>query len=236
MTTMRSALPDRLVLESARVEVRPRRSDRARRIILRIDPVDGHAELVMPARVSLAAARRFAEANGAWLAERLAAVPPRIPFIDGARVPLRGVERHVRHRPDERGNVWLEAGEIHVAGRAEHLTRRLTDWLRGQAREDLVPRAHELSARIDRPIRRITVRDQKTRWGSCSPAGDIAFSWRLVLAPPNVLDYVVAHEIAHLVHAHHGPRFWSLVRKLATDVDGPRAWLGRHGGQLVRYG
>ncbi len=142
----------------------------------------------------------------------------------------------MRHRPDERGNVWLEDSEIHVAGRVEHLPRRLTDWLRGQARDDLVPRAQALSTRVDRPIRRISVRDQKTRWGSCSPAGDVAFSWRLVLAPPAVLDYVVAHEIAHLVHAHHGPRFWNLVRKLAAEVDEPRAWLGRHGGQLVRYG
>ena len=124
----------------------------------------------------------------------------------------------IRHRADVRGTVWREGQEIHVAGRPEHLPRRLRDWLTAELRGRLVPLVHAKAARVERPVKRITVRDSALALGSCGPDATMSFSWRLVFAPPEVLDYLVAHEVAHLVHLNHGPRFWALARTLC---DGP---------------
>lgn len=179
----------------------------------------------------------FAEAQAGWIAARLRRLPQRRPFVDGAEVPLFGEPHRVRHRPDRRGAVWCEGGEIHVAGQPEHLPRRLKDWLTAELRARLVPLVHAKAARAGRPVRRITVRDTRSRWGSCGPDAAMSFSWRLVLAPPEVLDYLVAHEVAHLVHLNHGPRFWALARMLCDGpIEGPQAWLKTNGETLLQYG
>ena len=211
-------------------------SETARRVSLRVDAPTGVVLLVVPKRASLSRAADFAEKNRKWIDSKLNSLPPPIPFADGIDVPIGGLSHRVRHRPDMRGTVWLEDREIHVAGAIEHLPRRLTDWLKAEARR-------QISSLIDRHVEivgkrptRITLRDTTTRWGSCSPTGRIAFCWRLILAPPEVMNYVVAHEVAHLVELNHGPRFWRLVRHMVPDVDAPRRWLGDHGIRLHRYG
>ena len=151
-------------------------------------------------------------------------------------VPILGVEHLVRHRPDARGTVWLEAGEIHVAGGLEFLPRRLSDYLRRRARQEIAARVAVHAAHVAKPVKGVTVRDTTSRWGSCSPTGGLSFSWRLVLAPAAVLDYVVAHEVAHLAHFDHSPRFWGLVGQMIDDVEGPRRWLRDHGAALHRFG
>ena len=138
--------------------------------------------------------------------------------------------------PQARGVVWQEEGAIHVAGRAEHLARRIEDWLRREARREIERRARAKAELIGKRIAAITIRDPKSRWGSCSPRGQLSFSWRLILAPRHVLDYVVAHEVAHLKELNHGPRFWKLTAELTRDADGARAWLNEHGPLLHRYG
>ena len=148
-----------------------------------------------------------------------------------------GVPHRIRHRADARGTVWREETEIHVAGRPEHLPRRLRDWLTAELRGRLVPLVHAKAARVERPVKRITVRDSRSRWGSCGPDGAMSFSWRLVFAPPEVLDYLVAHEVAHLVH--HEPRPALLgagARALRGPIEAPQAWLKKHGETLLQYG
>jgi predicted metal-dependent hydrolase len=158
----------------------------------------------------------------------------------GARIPFRGVE-HVIRAGETRGEgpVWLEkAGDlpvIRVSGRSEHVPRRLTDFLKRQAREALEERAFEYAARIGVKHSRITVRDTASRWGSCSSTRSLSFSWRLILAPPFVLDYVVAHEIAHLREMNHGRNFWKLVAQLIGDRAPAQKWLRDHGMALHRY-
>jgi predicted metal-dependent hydrolase len=150
---------------------------------------------------------------------------------------LFGTPHVVRHRPDARGTVWLEGAEIHVAGRPEHLARRLRDWLTVEVRRRLLPLVHAKAQRVERAVKRITVRDTRSRWGSCGPDGGLSFSWRLVFAPAEVLDYLVAHEVAHLVHMNHGPRFWALARTLSDGpIEAPQAWLKVHGETLLQYG
>ena len=125
---------------------------------------------------------------------------------------------------------------LHVAGEQEHAPRRLLDWLKRQAHLDLKTRVELHARRLDLSPNRIYVRDQTTRWGSCSTSGALSFSWRLVLAPPFVLDYLAAHEVAHLRELNHSHKFWRLTRSLFPRTDEAEAWMKRHGAQLHRYG
>ena len=211
-------------------------SPTARRVSLRVDAALGVVLLVVPKRVSLVRAAAFAEKNRAWIGRKLASLPPSVAFADGVEVPLGGVPHVVRHRPGMRGTVWIEGREIHVAGAAEHLARRLTDWLKAEARRRIQALVDHYAEAVGKRPTRVTLRDTTTRWGSCTPTGRLAFCWRLILAPVDVMDYVVAHEMAHLVELNHGPRFWRLVARLVPDIDHPRRWLGDHGIRLHRYG
>jgi len=213
------------------------RSARARRVSLRVDVARRRILLTAPLRMARGTAVGFANAQASWIAARLKRLPQRRPFVDGAEVPLFGVPHRVRHRADRRGTVWREDGEIHVAGQAEHLPRRLRDWLTAELRGELVPLVHAKAGRVERPVKRISLRDSRSRWGSCGPDGGLSFSWRLVFAPPPVLDYLVAHEVAHLVHLNHSARFWSLAEALCDGpMAEPRAWLRANGETLLQYG
>lgn len=217
------------------VDISVKRSARARRLSLRIDPAAGPV-MTVPARVSLQDAERFAVQHRVWLAERLARMPGRVEFVPGASVPLQGVDHPILHDADARRGVWVEDGAIRVSGQVDFVPRRVGDFLKVEARRVILPQAHDLAARIGRKCGRITVKDTRSRWGSCSSAGDLAFSWRLVLAPDWVLTYVVAHEVAHLAELNHSVAFWRVVATLVPDHDHPRAWLKRFGAKLHRYG
>jgi predicted metal-dependent hydrolase len=214
------------------------RHPRARRFVLRVDERGEAVELVLPRWGSLREANRFLEKNRGWLEKRLKDLPPRVAFAEGAEIPVLGVIHRIRHRPEtrSRGAAWIENGEIHVAGESAHLPRRLKDFLRERARKELTARAHDLAAKLGRKVAGIRLSDGKSRWGSCSAKGGLAFSWRLILAPEDVLHYVVAHEVAHLVEMNHGPRFWKLVETLAPGHAATRAWLRRNRARLLRFG
>ena len=213
-----------------------RRNGRARRITLRLDPSGDHVCLTLPRGVALAEGLDFARSRARWLTAQLAGVPPRVPFEPGACLPVLGQDFVVRHCPEARRGVWREEGELLVSGYAEHVGRRVRDFLKAEAKREITERAHVKARRIERPIASLTLRDTQSRWGSCTPDGAISLSWRLVLAPLEVLDYVVAHEVAHLVHMNHGPRFWALTAKLTDQVEGPKRWLRDNGAGLLRYG
>jgi predicted metal-dependent hydrolase len=224
----------RLSLSGRNVALALRPSRRAKRIILRIDPV-GMVTLVVPRRTSRDEAVAFARSKAEWLNDRLAALPQPVPIRDGAELPLLGRTHRIRHDPFSHG-VRLCRSEIVVAGEGGHLPRRVADFLRREARRECADRAQRFARRLGRQVGRVSVRDPKSRWGSCSHKGHLSFSWRLILAPEWVLDYVIAHEVAHLVEMNHGPRFWRLVDRLYPDSVRPREWLRRHGTRLHRYG
>lgn len=225
-----------LTVADRRVPLVYQTNKRARRIILRFDHGEGSIVVVLPRRATVEQGRRFALLNKGWIRDRLDLLPRPVPFRSGAALPFMGVTQRIRHRPDGRGAVWQDEAGINVAGRAEHVARRIEDWLRRQARREIERRAYAKAARIGKRIAGITIRDAKSRWGSCSPSGHLSFSWRLILAPRHVIDYVVAHEVAHLKELNHGPRFWKLTAELTRDADGARAWLNDHGPMLHRYG
>lgn len=218
------------------LSVQLRRSDRAQRMSLRVHLSGEGVILVLPKGVPLADGLRFARSKSDWIEGRLALLPVRVTFEDGAIVPLFGVPHVIRHRPDARRGVWVEDGIIHVSGGAEHLSRRLLDWLKREARDAIAPRARLHAATLGKQVNRITLRDPRSRWGSCASGGNLSFSWRLVLAPLSVLDYVVAHEVAHLVEMNHSDNFWRVVARLMEGAGAARSWLRRKGNELHRFG
>ncbi len=214
-------------------------SPRARRITLRIDASIGGVRLTLPRGVSRGQGLDFARAQQDWLLRRLSALPPPVPFIAGAELPFLGRKLVLRHAPDARRGVWIEDGGLWVSGDGAFLARRVTDFLKREAKREILSRARTLAQRLPpgaRPLGRVILRDTRSRWGSCAVSGDLSFSWRLILAPEEVLDYVVAHEVAHLAEMNHGPDFWRLVESLAGNVKRPKAWLKREGAGLHRYG
>jgi predicted metal-dependent hydrolase len=212
-------------------------SPRARRLLLRMDAATRRFDLVLPRGLPPETALKFLETQRGWIAARLDALPARIEFVEGAVVPVLGVPHRIRREGDpDAPPVTIIDGEIRVRGGPEHVARRVRDHLIGLARRELARRALLHAARIGRTVTRATVRDTKSRWGSCSSSGSLSFSWRLILAPEPVLDYVVAHEVAHLVEMNHSVRFWKLVRTMVADPVAPRAWLKRHRAELLSYG
>lgn len=227
--------PLHLDIDGRTLPVVVRRSGTARRVSLRLDPALG-VVVVLPVGMAEAEAERFARAQRDWIARRLERLPERVVPADGVAIPLMGLPHVIRHTPAARRGVWAEDGIIHVSGRSEHLARRVGAFLKDEARLVLAERARHHAGRLNRPLGRVTVRDTRSRWGSCSARGDLSFSWRLVLAPAWVQDYVVAHEAAHLVEMNHGPAFWQVVEWLIGDCEPARDWLKRHGPGLHRFG
>ncbi len=218
-----------------------RRNRRARRYTLRIHPIRREAILSMPMRGNLADAKDFAERHGAWLAERLRKLPETVAFAADASVPMRGETVRIVHRPRARGTVWLECGDdganmLCVTGDAAHTARRVKDFFKREARRDLAVAVRHYADALGVKFKRISVRDQSSRWGSCNSDGVLSFSWRLILAPPFVLDYLAAHEVAHLVEMNHSARFWRVVARICPEMDRAKAWLNAHGNDLHRYG
>ena len=223
-------------LDGRNVPVRIRRNKRARRIILRIDNDTDGAVVTLPSRASEREALLLVQEKSDWLLARINDLPAKISFQDGATIPLLGQSYMLRHDPDLKGVAQKEDKEIRLGGRPEFFARRLTDWLKKQAKAEIQPRASDFAARIDRQLGRITVRDTRSRWGSCSPNGNLSFCWRLVMTPDWVLEYVVAHEVSHLRHMDHSPAFWQTVADLGVQVEAPRRWLNNNAEQLQRYG
>lgn len=221
--------------------VRLRRHRQARRYTLRIQAATRDVVLTMPPRGTVKEARDFAEKHGGWIAARMCRLPKPAPFAPGTVLPLRGTPHRIVHRRGARGTVWTEtddAGDklLCVAGDAPHVERRVTDFLRREAKRDAEAAARVYAERLGVPVKRIAIRDQTSRWGSCSTTGALSFSWRLVLAPRYVLDYLAAHEVAHLVEMNHSARFWRLLLKLCPDMRRAKVWLDVHGADLHRYG
>ena len=231
-----------IVFDQAIYPVRVRRHRQARRYTLRIHAATprGHPHH--------AAARQRPRGQGvraeAWRLDRGAAAPPagggavrRRHDAAAARRPAshRAPAGHARHGlgGDRRRTA---SALLCVAGEAPHIDRRVSDFLRREALRDLEAASRRAAEQLGVAIKRISVRDQSSRWGSCSTTGVLSYSWRLILAPPFVLDYLAVHEVAHLIEMNHSPRFWRLVNGVCSDANRAKVWLDIHGTDLHRYG
>ena len=228
--------PEMLELPGGLAVVQWRRSARARRVSLRIDPRGGAIVVTLPMRASRRAGMALLMNHVGWLADRLAALPDAVRFTDGAIIPIAGQPHRIRHAPTARGGAFLLDGELVVTGATEFLRRRTHDFLRSEAGRRLAVLVGDKSALAGVQPKRITVKDTKSRWGSCASDGSLAFSWRLVMAPDYAQDYVAAHEVAHLRHMNHGPKFWALVDQLTPHKNSAIPWLRTEAPRLLRIG
>lgn len=224
----------------ARVEVR--RHPGARRLTLRVSRTRRAVIVTLPVQCDLDEAGTFLSRHMDWVRERLDSLPDLVPFAHGMAMPLRGEPHQIVFTSATRTRlISVESGQgtrnaICVPGPLDAAPRRLRTWLVEEAKRDLDKRVAYHAKRLTVVPKRIAVRDQTSRWGSCSTTRVLSFSWRLLLAPPPILDYVAAHEVAHLAEMNHGPRFWALVRKTLPDYETSKRWLQVYGLDLHRYG
>ena len=207
-----------------------RRSARARRISLRVSALDGRVTLTLPKGLPEREALDFARSKQDWLQGHLEARRPEVSVMPGARIPVEGQLYAVATGTGKR--VTVEGYTLLVPGGQP---ARLQAWLKTLARDRLATASDRYSAALGRPYGRLTLRDTRSRWGSCSSSAGLSYSWRLIMAPPEVLDYVAAHEVAHLEQMNHSPAFWGLVEDLMPDYGTHRRWLRQHGTDLHRY-
>ncbi len=212
------------------------RSPRARRVSLRIDARAGEVVVTLPMRSGRRAGMALLTAHASWVMQRLAALSPAVALAPGVEVLLGGRPHVIRHDPAARGGAFLDGATIVVTGAPEFLARRVTDFLRAEAKRRIAILADGHAATLAVKIRAIRLKDTNSRWGSCAPDGTLAFSWRLVMAPDVVLDYVVAHEVAHLRELNHSARFWAHVEHLTPNRLPAQDWLRANGPALLRVG
>jgi predicted metal-dependent hydrolase len=216
-------------------------NDRAKRLTLRIETGGGGLRVTMPPGLSHLEVQHFLRRHQGWLESRLARMPDRPQVRPGVKLPLRGVPHLIVHEPGRRGSVSVDAIEgtpvLLVHGERIHLPRRLVDFLKRQARADIEPLVAKHAATVGRRAKSIRFKDTSSRWGSCSSQGNLSFSWRIMMAPPAVINYLVAHEVAHLREMNHGPKFWALCQELCPDTLRCKAWLKRNGSalQAIRF-
>jgi predicted metal-dependent hydrolase len=227
--------------EDAVYQVRLQRHRGARRYTLRVQSATREVVLTMPPRGNVHDAQAFAQKHGGWIASRLSRLPKPAPFRHGTVIPLRGESHRIEHRPGERGTVWVELGDdgcraLCVAGEAPHVARRVRDYLKREAKRELEAASRRAAQALGVKVKRVSIRDQSSRWGSCSTTGVLSYSWRLILAPPFVLDYLAAHEVAHLVEMNHSRAFWRVVDRVCPNAARAKTWLDTHGAELHRYG
>jgi predicted metal-dependent hydrolase len=223
------------VIPAAVGGIRVKYSVRARRMALRVDARAGEVVLTWPARgTSERAALRFVEENRAWIEKQQSVTPTPSQFVNGDRIDVYGESYIIVHQAG-RGITRLQDGQLMVHGAAEHLHRRVKDFLKKEALRVLSDVSTEKSLLIKLKAPQVRVIDPKTRWGSCGHDGRLMYSWRLIMAPADVLDYVVAHEVAHRIHMNHSRKFWMLCLSLCDDGAASRRWLKQHGRLLMGY-
>ncbi len=209
---------------------------RAKRLTLRIDAGGRGLKVTVPPGIADGEVDRFLDRHTGWLESRLAKLPDRPEVREGIRIPLRGVPHLIVCDASRRGAAHAAHHEdgprIVVHGAADKAGRRVADLLKREARHDIEPLAMKHAAAIGKRPRAIRFKDTSSRWGSCSSDGNLSFSWRIMMAPPVVIDYLVAHEVAHLAEMNHGPNFWALCRELCPRTDEAKAWLKRNGSKL----
>jgi predicted metal-dependent hydrolase len=226
-------------IDGRRVAVRLIVNPRARHVSVRIDPARREAIATAPTKRHLKHAAQFAAERAGWIAHELSRLPQGVSLAPGSLAPIRGVDHDLVFALG-RGAPRIEGGLlprlIVSAPDPALFESRVMRFLKDQARTDLIDRVATHAVKLGVTPARIQVKELRSRWGSCSVEGVLSFSWRLILAPSFVLDYLAAHEVAHLREMNHSRRFWALVRKCAPDYERGRDWLHQHGCALHAVG
>ncbi len=221
-----------LTLGNPPISVALRRSARARQLSLRVSRLDGKVSLTMPPRASEREALAFLHSREDWLRGHLSKVAGAVPVIEGASIPFRGAPLQVICGDIKRPHLGDDA--LILPRTTKAVGAKVQAILKLHARDVLADRSDCYAAAVGRSYTKLSLRDTRSRWGSCSSQGVLMYSWRLIMAPPDVLDYVAAHEVAHLVEMNHSTAFWDVVAGLMPDYKVHRKWLRDHGSDLHR--
>lgn len=219
--------------EDPSLQVILKRSARARRFSLRVSRLDGRVTLSMPLRASEREALTFARSQADWIRRAQANVPIQVVVGLGVQIPFAGQTLTLRAGPVRAPRV--EGATLLLPPDPARAALRTQAFFKLQARQRLQEASDRYAALLGVTHAGLTLRDTRSRWGSCAPGGALMYSWRLIMAPPVVLDYVAAHEVAHLAQMNHSPAFWAAVRGLMPDYEQHRRWLKREGNLLHRY-
>lgn len=211
------------------------RHRRAKRICLRYNPGEHAVRLTLPRHTRISDGLNFLTQKSEWLIETLKEIPTKKQIKPGTVIPIMGERVRIRHDETMRGAWQLHDGMLSISGERAFFQRRMTEALKKIAKREISTLANRYAKRIDKQVNRVSVRDTRSRWGSCSSVGNLSFSWRLIFAPTEVFQYVVAHEVAHLRHMNHSAKFWEVVHQLCPDYEIARAWLRLHGKELYRF-
>ena len=215
------------------IDITVKPSTRARRISIRVSGIDGRVSLTVPKRVGLRAAQDFLLEKEDWIRTHLAKQPEAAQVGLGSVIPVEGDMCEIVEGPSKA--VRRIGDVIYVPKGAANTGRKLQAFLKNLARDRLSFASEHYAAELGRPFGKMSLRDTRSRWGSCSSEGNLMYSWRLILAPPEVLDYVAAHEVSHLAEMNHSAAFWAEVERLMPDYKPHRKWLRDHGAGLHRY-
>lgn len=209
---------------------------RATRLTLRIQPGGKGLRVTIPPGLPEREVDKFLIRHEGWIETRIAKMPDQPRVRPGVKIPVRGVPHLIVHEPSKRGTVSQqdspEGPVLVVYGDRLHLGRRVADFLKRTAKSDMEALVAKHTQSVGRKAKVIRYKDTKSRWGSCASDGTLSFSWRIAMAPTPIINYLVAHEVAHLKEMNHGPNFWKLCNELCPDTDRCKAWLKRNGSAL----
>ncbi len=213
-----------------------KKNARSKRLTMRVDPYKGIINVTTPKRVSKRKVISFILEHQEWLAKQHQSLKGPISFDEGAIIPIKGKAFTIQHI--EKRGIYIEKQRTYLIVSCPKLRLKsaIKRYLKEQARKTLTKLAQEKATQIDKSIANISIKDTKTRWGSCSSKNNLNFSWRIIMAPDYVIDYLVAHEVAHLQHMNHSKAFWDLCFTLSKDGSQGKKWLRTHGSELQRYG
>ena len=215
------------------IDVTLKHSARAKRLSLRVSGVDGRVSLTLPRRASLREAQAFLHTKEDWIRGHLDRQPSTTLVVPGALIPVEGRPRLIAETRTR--VVKLMDEHILVPLGEDKAGVRVRAFLKTLARDRLAEASARYATQLGHPFGKISLRDTRSRWGSCTSEGNLMYSWRLILAPASVLDYVAAHEVAHLAEMNHSAAFWNEVAGLMPEYETPRKWLRSHGGGLHRF-
>lgn len=233
--THHETYPDLLQVGEHTLPLVIKRHKRAKRICLRYNPTEHAINLTLPRHTRISDGINFITEKSDWLLSTLEDIPCKKQLKPGVCIWIGGERFRIKHTPELRGAFLLHDGVLHISGAREHFPRRVEDALKKIAKQRISQLVQKYAARAGRRVNRITVRDTRSRWGSCSSTGNLSFSWRLIFAPRAVLEYVVAHEVAHLRVMNHSDRFWATVEAICPGYGPAKEWLRIHGKELYRF-
>lgn len=216
-------------------DIKVTRSPLARKLTLRIDAQERIPALTIPKYCTNKKAVEFVRAHQGWIAETLDKLPAVRSFENGETISVFGKEYQICHQPEARRGEYVRSGILYVSGEADFLHRRVKDFIKKKAGEEFYKRSVRLAEKLGCEVHGVCIKDTKSRWGSCSSRNNINYNWRVSLAPDFVINYLVAHEVSHLLHQDHSPEFWATVKKLCPRYEQGRSWLKEHGRDLYLY-